>query len=121
MKKSKSIMVDGIEFVPASQQAKSIDGLEPVLIRSYGSGVHFGLLESSEEAPSGTIVTLRNSRRIYYWKGAATCSQIAMDGISNESKVCMEIPTIRITQAIEIIPLTEVAFENLKNMDVWKV
>lgn len=120
----KEITIDGTVYVPKStQRANDVDGLTPVLIRSYASGVHFGLLESKRDTPQGLEVTLRNSRRVHYWEGAASLSQMAVDGIGKpeSSRVAVCIDSITVQNVIETIPLAEKAFENLKNQPIWKV
>lgn len=52
-----------------------------VIIRGDRSGVEFGTLV----AQNGREVTLKNARRIWYWSGAASLSQLAKDGTSNPS------------------------------------
>lgn len=91
-----------------------------VLIRSYASGVHFGTLVSENFTPSGKVVVLKDSRRIYCWEGAASLSQVAIDGIRS-GKVAMTLPEIEIVNAIETIPLSENAILNLENQPVWKI
>ena len=91
-----------------------------VLIRSYASGVHFGTLESENFTLSGKVVVLSNSRRIHYWEGAASLSQVAIEGIK-KGRVTMSLPKIEITNAIETIPLSDAAIINLENQPVWKV
>ena len=46
------------------------------IIRTYSAGVHAGILKSRD----GKEVTLTDARRIWYWDGAATLSQLATDG-----------------------------------------
>lgn len=91
-----------------------------VLIRSYASGVHFGTLESETFTPSGKVVTLSDSRRIHYWEGAASLSQVAIDGIKS-GRVAMTLPTIEVVNVIETIPLLPDAISNLEKQDVWKI
>ena len=91
-----------------------------VLIRAYASGVHFGELVKEEFTLSGKVVTLKNSRRIHYWEGAASLSQVAIDGIL-KGRVAMELPEIEVVNVIETIPISEKAIENLKNQPVWKM
>jgi hypothetical protein len=91
-----------------------------VLIRSYASGVHFGMLENEEFTLSGKVVVLSNSRRIHYWEGAASLSQMAIDGIKT-GRVAMTLPAIEIVNVIETIPLGEDAIVNLENQPVWKI
>ena len=94
--------------------------MKKVLIRSYASGVHFGELVSEQFTPSGKVVVLKNSRRIHYWEGAASLSQVALDGIGT-GRVAMTLPEIEIVNVIETIPLTEKAIDNLENQPVWKI
>jgi len=91
-----------------------------VLIRTYAAGVHFGILESSEYTAAGEVVVLRESRRIHYWEGAASLSQVAIDGISS-GRVAMTLPEIKITNVIETIPLSGAAIVNLEKQPVWKI
>jgi ferredoxin-fold anticodon binding domain-containing protein len=76
-----------------------------VIVRTYSAGVHFGTLEKLD----GKNVTLSNTRRIWYWEGAFTLSAIALDGLSKKSKLSVEIPELILTEAIEIIPVSEKA------------
>ena len=56
------IEVNGIKYVPESDRAKDVEGLRPVLIRSYSSGVHFGLLAKEEYTLAGKVVVLISFR-----------------------------------------------------------
>ena len=47
-----------------------------VIVRGDRSGVFFGTLSRKE----GKEVTLEKCRRIWYWDGAASISQLAVDG-----------------------------------------
>jgi hypothetical protein len=46
-----------------------------VIVRTYTAGVFMGDLESR----TGQEVVLTNARRIWYWSGAASLSQLAME------------------------------------------
>lgn len=96
---------------------------KPVLIRANNAGVHFGLLESEQFTPSGKVVTLTNTRRVYYWSGAASLSQMAKEGVKNPSgcKFTVEVAENEIVGVIETLPLTPEAYENLKNVPEWKM
>ena len=89
------------------------------LIRSYGSGVHVGTVKDAEQNGERFAVILENARRIHYWEGACSCSQIAIDGISS-GHVSVQVPEIGISDGIECIPLSENAVLNLENQPVWK-
>lgn len=90
-----------------------------VLIRSYSSGIHFGTLEQAQPLQDRLITKLLNSRRIHYWNGACSCSQIAEDGITS-GRVAITLPTLVVADVIEIIPLSERATSNLESQEVWK-
>ena len=89
-----------------------------VLVRTYSAGVHFGTLEQRE----GKEVILTDAHRVYYWKGAATLSQLANEGVGDveESKISMAVKKIILTEAIEIIHLKSKAFKIL-TQKLWKV
>jgi len=120
--KINEIEINGVKYIPkdSANYAPAIkDGLPWVLIRSYASGVHFGLLESEKFTESGKVVVLRKSRRIHSWQGACSCSQIAVDGIKS-GNVSVEVDSIEIVNCIETISLTEAAIKNLCGISVWK-
>ena len=89
------------------------------IIRSYASGVHFGEVAETRDTVHGLSVTLKNSRRIHYWEGACSLSQVAMEGIKT-GRVAMELPEIQVENVIEIIPMSESSIDSLKNQAVWK-
>jgi len=47
-------------------------------------------------------------------------SQVAMEGIKT-GRVAMELPEIQVENVIEIIPMSQIAIDNLKNQPIWKV
>ena len=89
-----------------------------VIIRGSRSGVEFGKLV----AQSGSEVTLENARRIWYWSGAASLSQLAKDGTSNpnDCKFTVTVDSITILDAIEIIPCTDKAIKSIEEVSTWK-
>ena len=95
--------------------AFNAEGLPYVIIRTYSAGVHAGYLEKKE----GGEVTLRNSRRIWYWEGAASLSQLAMEGTSKpeDCKFPCAVDKIQL-QWIEIIDCTETARESIEGVPI---
>ena len=89
-----------------------------VIIRGDRSGVEYGTLV----AQNGSEVTLKNARRIWYWSGAASLSQLAMDGTSNpnDCKFTVYVDSITILDAIEIIPCTDKAIKSIEGVVEWK-
>jgi len=90
-----------------------------VIVRTYSAGVHYGTLKER----TGTELVLTNARRVHYWEGAASLSQMAIDGIKKPepSRVSVVVPEILVTEAIEVIPCTPEATENLTNQPIWAV
>ncbi len=112
--------VNGVEYVRKDSikqgVALNIDNI--VLVRTYSAGVHFGTLESRE----GKEVVLSNARRLYQWSGACSLSQVATDGVRlSGSKISVIVPKITLTEAIEIIPMSEKAATSMMEAEAWKV
>ena len=90
-----------------------------VIVRGDCSGVFFGTLVARVERE----VILNNCRRIWYWEGAASISQIAQDGVKKPErcKFTITVDSIVILDAIEIIPCTNQAIKSIESVKVWKI
>lgn len=90
-----------------------------VIVRGDRSGVFFGTITKKE----GQEVTLKDCRRLWYWSGAASISQIATDGVANPGgcKFTVTVEEIVILDAIEIIPCTEKAIANIEGVKKWMI
>lgn len=90
-----------------------------VIVRGDRSGVFFGTLVKKE----GSEVTLTHCRRLWYWEGAASISQIAVDGTvrPDQCKFTLTVDEIVITDVIEIIPCTDKAMRCIEGVNVWKM
>ena len=119
MTELKTITLDGIEYVrkdSQSQQAEKLDGMEYVVVRGDRSGVFAGYMKKKE----GREVTLVNCRRLWYWDGAASLSQLAVDGVSKPSNCKFTVPaTILILDAIEVLTTTEKAKKSIAGVKEW--
>lgn len=89
-----------------------------VVVRTHSAGVHVGYLAKKE----GDEVTLTDSRRIWYWDGAASLSQLSQEGVTKPQncKFAMVIPEIVLKGWIEIIPATEKAKTSILGVPEWK-
>ena len=89
-----------------------------VVVRGDRSGVFAGVLKEKE----GTEVVLTNCRRLWYWDGAASISQIATDGSTNPGncKFSVTVDELGILDAIEIVPCTEKAEKVIREVAVWQ-
>jgi hypothetical protein len=65
---------------------------------------------------------LNNARRIWYWEGAASLSQLAQDGTSNPNKCKFPCPVdeVVLTEAIEILAVTAKAKLSIESVPVWE-
>ena len=80
-----------------------------VLVRTFSAGVHFGTLAKRD----GKEVTLTDARRIWSWKGANTLHEIAVGGVSEGSRISEAVSAVLLTEAIEIIVVSEAAKASL--------
>lgn len=89
-----------------------------VIVRGDRSGVFFGTLESK----NGTEVVLTKCRRLWYWDGAASLSQLAVDGTvkPGNCKFTVTVDEICILDAIEIIPCTDEAVKSIEGVEEWR-
>ena len=88
------------------------------IVRADKAGVFFGNIESIE----GDMVVMTNARRIWYWDGAASLSELAMHGTSNPRgcKFPCAADRIKIFGVIEIIDVTEKAAASIDEVPEWK-
>lgn len=89
-----------------------------VIIRAVNAGVFAGYLQSKD----GSEVVLTEARRIWYWAGAATLSQLAEEGTSQPGNCKFPQPVSQITvlNVCEIIPATEKAKLSIAAVPFWK-
>jgi hypothetical protein len=83
-----------------------------VIVRTYSAGVFAGVFQSRK----GQEVVLTNARRIWYWSGAASLSQLAIDGTCDPGncKFPAPVPRVELLQAIEILDCTAPARQSIE-------
>jgi hypothetical protein len=88
-----------------------------VIVRTYSAGVFAGTLESRE----GQEVTLTNARRLWYWDGAASLSELAMHGVTkpHNCKFPCTVERVLLLQAIEMLETTSKARTSIEAVPVW--
>lgn len=88
------------------------------IIRSKEAGAFFAHID----ARRGDEVDLRDARRLWYWDGAASLSQMAVDGVSNplNCKFTVIVPSMTVLGVCEIIPCTDKAVESVQGVKVWR-
>ena len=87
------------------------------IVRANGAGVFAGILKEKE----GNEVALTDARRLWYWDGAASLSQLAQEGTSRPGncKFPVAVDEILVMNVLEIIPTTEKAEESIRGVRVW--
>lgn len=98
-----------------------IDTNQYYLVRSPGAGVFAGYI--TEFDPVAGVAVMRDVRRIWYWEGANTMSQLALDGTKKpkECKFPGVIPTQFVLGIVEVIPCSAKAEKSIKAVPVWSV
>jgi len=89
-----------------------------VIVRTSSAGVFAGYLMHR----NGQEVTLQNARRLWYWAGSASLSQLAVTGTSDPAncKFPVAVPEVELFQAIEILTVTPAAQKSIEGVLVWK-
>jgi len=84
-----------------------------VVVRTFSAGVHCGVLVSR----SGQEVRLSDARRIWRWYGAKTLHGVSQNGIDifhELTNVDIPVPSIILTQAVEVIATSSSAEKCLR-------
>lgn len=121
----KEIELNGIKYVAKDsikempKLAQSLKGKKYVIARTYSAGVFAGYLEEIK----GKEATLLNARRLWQWSGAASLSQMAMEGTKSPStcKFPIEVAKVKLTEVIELLDVTEQARLSIASVPIWKI
>lgn len=84
-----------------------------VIVRCRDAGVHAGVLADYENRN----VKLKESRRLWYFKCKTghSLSGVALHGLTDESKIAGELPDIILSDACEIIPVSEESERSIRD------
>lgn len=95
-----------------------MDSNKYYIIRTELAGVFFGHIKER----TGNEVTMTDVRRLWYWEGAASLSQMAVDGVSRprDCKFTVTVPEMTILGVIEIIPCTDKAMDSILGVKEWR-
>ena len=87
------------------------------IVRANEAGVFFGEVVKQD----GTTVIMRNARRLWYWDGAASISELAQNGTANPNacKFPCTVEEIQIFNVIEILSVTSNAAKSIDGVKVW--
>lgn len=119
MSEPQSLMVNDVKYVREDSIQQKQEVLQDYcIVRTYSAGVFAGNL-IERNGKEGKVI---NARRIWYWSGAASLSQLAQDGTSDPDncKFPCEVAEVILTEIIEIIQCTKKAMKSIKGVPVWK-
>lgn len=108
-----------MEGIKETTSTQTTEQMPYCIVRTYSAGVFAGYVESR----NGREVTLRNVRRLWYWEGACSLSQLAMEGTHkpNGCKFAMPVDKILVLEAIEILDCTPAAKKSIEAVAEWKI
>lgn len=92
--------------------------MEKVIVRTEKAGVFF--CEIKERNGQEAVIT--NARRLWYWDGASSLSQLANEGVKKPQncKFTVTVNIMMVIGIIEIIPCTQQAIDSINNVPIWK-
>ena len=87
------------------------------IVRTYSAGVFAGIVESRK----GKEVVMTQARRLWYWDGAASLSQLAMEGTKKPGrcKFPIAVDRVELTEVIEVLDVTNAARASIEAVPVW--
>lgn len=108
---SNEIVVDGVTYIKKECESNY------KIVRGDRSGVFFGKFISR----IGREVILEDVRRIWYWEGASSLSQLAEYGTSapGNCKFPCKVNRIEVLDVIEILDVTDKAKKSIDGVEVW--
>ncbi len=88
-----------------------------VIVRTRSAGVFAGVLASYKNQPA----VVKNARRLWYWAGAASLSQLSVDGTSapQSCKFPVAVSEVLLPEVIEMLPLSDKAKASIDAVKAW--
>lgn len=121
MTEPKSIHVGDTKYIRedlTGAMPEQVDGMKYCVVRTYSAGVHIGFVKSfGIKHPQHA--ELIKSRRLHYWAGAASLSQVAMDGVDESSRIAVELPEVELTDVVEVITCSTKSKEFFQKAKAW--
>ncbi len=99
-------------------RTKAANNERYVIIRAKDAGCFAGILTER----NGNSVVLTQSRRLWYWAGAASLSQLASEGTSKPQD-CKFPPAVarqEILGVIEVLDVEPAARASIEGVPVWR-
>lgn len=89
------------------------------IIRCDRAGVFYAEIAKRD----GSEAELRSARRLWYWAGAASLSQLATEGVKRpqDCNFTVTVPSMTVLGVIEVIPCSPEAVGSIEAVPVWKM
>lgn len=87
------------------------------IVRAFSAGVFYGTLLKLENREA----LIADARRLWYWQGAASLSELAVRGVSEPDKCMFPAPVSEalVMEVIEVLPCTPEACASIEGVPVW--
>ena len=101
------------------KMAEKKDGMEYCIVRTESAGVFAGYIKDRHN----NEVVLVDAIRIWYWEGAASLSQMAVEGVKTPEncKFAVPVPEVILFGVVEIIKVTADAKACIEGVPSWRV
>ena len=88
------------------------------IVRSSQAGVFFGHIAEKRD----NEVDMTDVRRLWYWDGAASLSQMAVEGVKapGNCKFTVTVPSMTILGICEISECSEAAVRSIQGVREWR-
>lgn len=119
----KELVIDGVTYVPKGSESRAMPktqkGLTYCIVRTYSAGVFAGWFDTKTKGKEGTVF---NARRLWYWDGANSLSELSVNGVSKPQncKFPIEVSEVKLTEIIEVLPCSEKAKKSIAEVKVWQ-
>jgi len=107
------IEINGELYIKKSENKLS----DYVIVRTFSAGVFAGYIELKKDKE----VILTNARRLWYWDGSASLSELSTKGTSKPENCKFPCPVGRVvlTEVIEILNVTDIAKKSIESVKEW--
>ena len=117
------VEINGVKYVrkDSVQSLPELNKQNAVIVRAETAGVFFGYFTKTDLG-NGGVVELKQARRLWYWSGASSLSQLAVEGTKcpGECKFPIAMPNQEVTGVLEIIAVTDAAKASIDAVKLWE-
>ena len=116
------VEINGVRYVRkdsvSNNPTESFENMEYKIVSTFSAGVFAGYVKSRVK---DEVVMVR-ARRLWYWDGAASLSQLSVDGVSKPQNCQFpcEVDNLVLLGVIEILSVTEKAKKSIDGVAIWK-